>query len=111
MASINPRVNKDGKITSYTIRVYNGYNREGNRLKPYTLSWKPSPGMTEKQIEKELNRQVLEFEEQCRSGLASANPKLTLDDFIPQYVEIMNGSVTVNPTMPNAADIKIFLNA
>jgi len=89
MASIGVKKNKDGKVISYVIRVYNGYNKDGKRTKPYTLTWKPRPGMTEKQIEKELNRQVLEFEEQCRSGLASANPKLTLDGFIPQYFEIM----------------------
>jgi hypothetical protein len=89
MASINPRKNKNGEITSYTIRVYNGYNSHGKRLKANTLSWKPTAGMTAKQIEKELNRQVLAFEEQCKSGLTGGNPKLILDDFIPQYFDIV----------------------
>lgn len=36
MANITPRKNKDGVITSYTIRVYHGYDGAGKRLKPYT---------------------------------------------------------------------------
>ena len=33
MANITPRKNKNGEITSYTIRVYHGYDGEGKRLK------------------------------------------------------------------------------
>ena len=73
MANITPRKNKNGVITSYTIRVYHGYDGAGKRLKPYTMSWKPAPGMTAKQIEKELNRQAVQFEEQCRAGYALDN--------------------------------------
>ena len=73
MANITPRKNKDGIITSYTIRVYHGYDSSGKRLKPYTMSWKPDPKMTAKQIEKELNRQAVQFEEQFRAGYALDN--------------------------------------
>ena len=73
MANITPRKNKNGVITSYTIRVYHGYDGAGKRLKPYTMSWKPAPGMTAKQVEKELNRQAVQFEEQCRAGYALDN--------------------------------------
>ena len=70
MASISPRKNKKGEITSYTIRVYHGYDSNGKRLKPYTKSYKPAPNMTAKQIEKEVQKQALLFEEQCRLGYA-----------------------------------------
>ncbi|MDE5855363.1 MAG: tyrosine-type recombinase/integrase [Ruminococcus sp.] len=68
MASISPRKNKKGEITSYTIRVYHGYDSNGKRLKPYTKSYKPAPNMTAKQIEKEVQKQALLFEEQCKLG-------------------------------------------
>lgn len=58
MASISPRKNKKGIITSYTIRVYHGYDSNGKRLKPYTKSYKPATNMTAKQIEKEVQRQA-----------------------------------------------------
>lgn len=73
MANITPRKNKDGVITSYTIRVYHGYDKAGKRLKPYTMSYKPAPNMTARQIEKELNRQAVQFEEQCKQGYSLDN--------------------------------------
>lgn len=88
MPNITPRVNKNGEITSYTIRVYHGYDSKGKRLKPYTMSWKPAPGMTEKQIEKEVQRQALLFEEQCRSGQIGANRNIKLAEFCPMYLDI-----------------------
>ncbi len=42
MPNITPRKNKNGEITSYTIRVYHGYDSKGKRLKPYTMSYKPA---------------------------------------------------------------------
>ena len=73
MANITPRKNKDGVITFYTIRVYHGYDKDGKRLKPYTMSYKPALNMTARQIEKELNRQAVQFEEQCRQGYSLDN--------------------------------------
>ena len=68
MPNITPRRDKDGNITSYTIRVYHGYDSSGKRLKPFTSSYKPDKGMTAKQIEKALNRFAVKFEEQCKKG-------------------------------------------
>lgn len=52
---------------TYTIRVSLGYDNSGKQLQKFT-TWKPAPGMSEKQIEKELERQKVLFEEKCRSG-------------------------------------------
>lgn len=88
MPNITPRVNKNGEITSYTIRVYHGYDSKGKRLKPYTMSYKPAPGMTAKQIEKEVQRQATLFEEQCRNGQIGANRNIKLADFCQMYLDI-----------------------
>ena len=94
MANITPRKNKDGVITSYTIRVYHGYDGAGKRLKPYTMSYKPAPGMTARQIEKELNRQAVQFEEQCKNGMTGAAGNLRLSDISEQYFEAMKGKLS-----------------
>lgn len=88
MANILPRKNKSGEITSYTIRVYHGYDSKGNRLKPYTMTYKPTPGMTQKQIEKEVQRQAALFEEQCLNGMIGANRHIRLADFCATYLDI-----------------------
>lgn len=95
MANITPRRDKNGNITSYTIRVYHGYDSNGKRLKPFTTSYKPEKGMTAKQIEKELNRFVVKFEEQCKNGKA-AHSSMRLAEFYPQYLETIR--TTLSPT-------------
>lgn len=53
---------------TYRIRVSAGYDLSGRQIIKST-TWKPSSGMTENQIKKELNRQATLFEEQVKNGL------------------------------------------
>ena len=95
MPTITPRKNKNGEITSYTIRVYRGYDRSGNRLKPFTTSYKPPKDLTPRQAEKEAQRFADKFETEClRYG--EANSSLRLSDFIPRYLEVTQS--TLSPT-------------
>ena len=43
--------------------------------------------MTEKQIQKEVQRQAVLFEEQARNGQVSSDGRLKLADFVPMYLE------------------------
>ena len=52
---------------TYQIRVSLGYNSKKRQIEKST-TWKPTPGMTKRQIEKELKRQAVLFEEKCRTG-------------------------------------------
>ena len=70
MANISERKNKKGEIISYRIRVSKGYDAQGKKLKPFEMTWKVPDGMTPRQIEKELNRVAVQFEQQCKAGLA-----------------------------------------
>lgn len=63
MASITKRGN------SYLITVSNGYDLTGKQMREY-MTWTPDPGMTERQIEKELKRQAVLFEERVKAGVA-----------------------------------------
>lgn len=87
MPNITPRKNKAGEIISYRIRVARGYDSEGNKLKPYEMTWKPAQNMTQKQIEKEVQKQAMLFEEQCKTGLSGDATRITLSEFIPLYLE------------------------
>ena len=95
MAYIEPRTNKKGEVISYRIRVSRGYDNEGNRLKPYFMTWVPEKGMSKRQIEAEVNRQAVLFEEKCNMGKV-ADSSLKLRDFIPEYLDTV--SVTMSPT-------------
>ncbi len=80
MAYIQPRINKNGVITSYTIKVYRGTDMYGKQLKPYITSFKPNPEWTEHKREKELNKFVVEFESKCKKGLV-VNEKQTFEQY------------------------------
>lgn len=59
------RYEKRGK--GYRLKAYDGYDANGKQI-TRTKTWVPDAGMTEKQIEKEVNRQLILFEEEVRSG-------------------------------------------
>lgn len=94
MPTITPRKNKNGEITSYTIRVYRGYDRSGNRLKPFTTSYKPPKDLTPRQAEKEAQKFADKFETECLH-FGEANSSLRLSDFVPKYLEV--AKTTLSP--------------
>ena len=61
MASIEKRGN------SYRIKVSCGYRADGTQV-TQRMTWTPEPDMTPLQIKKELNRQAILFEENCKQG-------------------------------------------
>ncbi len=52
---------------SYRITVSAGYDLQGKQIKK-RMTWTPADNMTERQIEKELKRQAVLFEERCQNG-------------------------------------------
>lgn len=61
MATIRKRGN------AYQIRVSTGYDTKGNH-KEQAMTWKPPEGLTERQIQKELNKAAVMFENACMHG-------------------------------------------
>lgn len=96
MANITPRKDKNGNIISYQIRVYRGRNAADKRLKDYMMTWKPSPGMTKRQTEKELARQATLFEENCKCGNVSVE-KPTFERYAAYVIDLKerNGELKV----------------
>lgn len=78
MATIRKRNN------SYQIRVSCGYNSNYEQIVK-TKTWKPERGMTQKQIDKELQRQAVLFEEQCMTG-QFLDGNITLAEFADKWI-------------------------
>ena len=76
MATIQKRGN------SYRIKVSCGYDVNGKQV-VQSMTWKPTDGMSSKQIEKELNRQAVMFEESCLKG--SVTSAMKFEDFARQW--------------------------
>lgn len=70
--------------SSYLIRVSCGYDTRGKQI-IQSMTWKPDDGMTPKQIEKELKRQSVLFEEACMKGFQSKAVKF--ETFCAEWFE------------------------
>lgn len=83
MATIRKRGN------SYQIRVSCGYDTKGNQVEQ-SMTWKPEPGMTERQIEKALNKAAVKFEEECIHGHVTSAIKFEefTEQWFKEYAEI-----------------------
>ncbi len=87
MATIIPRKNKQGDIISYQIHVFRGRSSDGHKLKPYIKTWKVPQGLSEKKIQKELNKFVVQFEIECGKGNVSIdNP--TFEQYARYVIEL-----------------------
>ena len=83
MASISKRGN------SYRIKVSCGYDAHGRQVFQ-AKTWKPPENMTERQIKKELDRQIVHFEEECKTGKVTAAIKFQTfaDQWFEEYAKL-----------------------
>lgn len=78
MATVTKRGN------TYRIRVSCGYDVAENQIIK-SITWKPAPELTKKQIEKELERQKVMFEEKCRTG-RFLDGSIKFADFVDKWM-------------------------
>ena len=78
-----PTIQKRGD--TYRITVSNGYDAKGKQLRK-SMTWQPAPGMTQKQIEKELDRQAVLFENKVKSGQYMEG-NIKFQDFAERWFE------------------------
>lgn len=94
MPSIEKKISKKtGKITSFVITVSQGYDTHGNKIR-YHKTFKVPKDMTERQAEKEAQRQAVLFEEKCRQGLAGDSNQRFCDyaDYVLN-IKLKNGEL------------------
>lgn len=85
MATIQKIQGKRG--VSYKITVSLGYDKTGKQTRFYK-TWRPSPRMTERNAEKEAQRQAWKFEEDIREGYRITE-KQSVEDFCEYYLDLM----------------------
>ena len=81
----------------YFIMVSGGYDSSGKQIR-HTCTWKPEPGMTERQEKKALNAYVTQFEREVKQG-RSTDATITFaafsERFMSQYAEVQLAPKTV----------------
>ena len=74
------------KNAGYKITVSCGYSPDGKQIRK-RMVWTPTPGMTKRQIEKELNRQATLFEERVKTGGVAVDGKIRFRDFLDLFMK------------------------
>ncbi len=85
MATVKKHISKNGQVTYY-IRTYDGYSSNGKQIER-SMTWKPPEGMSAKQIERELQRQIVKFEETVKIG-AYYDTNIRFGDYGEAWLEI-----------------------
>ena len=69
---------------TYRIRVSCGVDASGKQIFR-SKTWKPTPGMTDRQREKEADRQAILFEEECKAGAYTLSGSIKFQTFAEQW--------------------------
>ena len=85
MANIQRKTNSKGQ-TVYRFRVSCGYDNLGRQI-TRSMTWIPDDNMTQKQMEKEANRQAFIFEEACRDEHQSTK-RVKFKDLAEEWFEL-----------------------
>jgi len=74
---------------TYRIRTSCGYDVNGKQVIK-SMTYKPQPGMSDRAIEKEVKRQAVLFEEQCKQGqsVTAAKFETFAETWLRDYAEI-----------------------
>lgn len=89
MAYIQKKTNAKGE-TIYKIKVSCGYDINGKQV-THTLTYKPKPNMTAKQIEREVNRQAVLFEEDCNND-ALSNKRIKFSNLADEWLTMVEAT-------------------
>lgn len=82
--------------TSYQIRVSCGTDIYGKKI-INSITWKPDDKMTQRQIEKELNKIAVQFEEKVKKGITTKiDNKIKVAEFCDIYLDMQKK--TLSPT-------------
>ena len=100
----------DGKTgVSYKITVTSGRNTDGKQVRHY-LTWKPAPGMTDRQIEKAVQKAAFEFEQQISQGFVADN-RQSFAQYAEYVISLKERSGTKRRTIERYRALLIRINA
>lgn len=95
MASIEKIQGKTG--IAYRITVAGGFDTSGKRIRHRT-TYKPTPGMTERQIQKAVQRAAADFERSIEQGYALDN-RQTFADYAAYVIDLKERTGTKHRTI------------
>lgn len=109
MANIKARKSKDGKITSYQIRVFQRWDAYGKQIM-YTCKYKIDPLLTDKQNRAKAEAMAIEFEAQCKQGF-KPEKNLTFKQYSERFIDQKQNEGTKHSTLAGYRRALLRINA
>ena len=106
MATIEKQVGKNG--TTYRITVYAGFDTQGKRIR-HRMNYKPTPGMTPRQIEKAAQKAAMDFERSIEQGFALDN-RQTFAEYAAYALDLKQRTGTKARTLDRYQDMMVRIN-
>ena len=106
MATIEKYTGKDGM--TYRITVYAGFDTQGKRIR-HRMSYKPTPGMTPRQIEKAAQKAAMDFERSIEQGFALDN-RQTFAEYAVYVMDLKRRTGTKARTLDRYQDMMVRIN-
>lgn len=107
MANIKRIEGKTG--LSFKITVTTGRGTDGKQVRHY-MTWKPTAGMTERQIEKAVQKAAFEFEQQIEQGFIADN-RQTFAQYAEYVIDLKERSGTKRRTVERYRELLVRINA
>ena len=107
MATIEKIVGKAG--TAYRISVSCGFDTSGKRIR-HRMTYKPTPGMTERQIQKAVQRAAMDFERTIEQGYSLDN-KQTFAEYAKYVLDLKERTGTRPTTLDRYQELLGRINA
>ena len=107
MATIEKITGKNGN--SYRISVSAGFDTAGKRIRHRTI-YKPTPGMTERQIQKAVQRAAADFERSIEQGYALDN-RQTFAEYADYVLDLKERTGTRTRTLDRYRELLGRINA
>ena len=106
MATIEKYTGKDG--LTYRITVYAGFDTQGKRIR-HRMSYKPTPGMTPRQIEKAAQKAAMDFERSIEQGFALDN-RQSFAEYAAYVMDLKRRTGTKARTLDRYQDMMVRIN-
>ena len=109
MATVDKWKNKNGE-TVYRITVADGIDSTGKQIRRRKTWTPPKPGMTDKAIEKALNRAIADFEREVEQGFQMDN-KQTFADYSAYVIDLKERTGVKPRTIDRYKELSVRANA
>jgi len=104
MANIQERRDQNGRLVSFSIRVYRGRDSDGRQLRPWTTTFEVSPNQKESAARRKAETFAAQFEKDCKEGRTS-DSRRRFDEYADYVIDLKESRGAKHKTIASYRDL------